>query len=232
MLEEYFMIYMSDELGQLAEAHANAQGTFKKLIPNEPSPGGPYANLDAILFAVKDSLKENGLSFLQWTELRDEGNGAELLWSSLTHKSGQFMRSCARLVRGDGSDRANDIRNQTIRRKQASMLLGIAPSSNDPDMVDDDGNSQHHDATMDDLKRMNAGETPAKRANFEVITKAMYDDILIECHGYPEIVVSIMKYFNITTLADLPITEYHRGLAEIRRLKEEYKRYRDRLKKQ
>jgi hypothetical protein len=222
------MMYHSEEMGQFAEALANAQGSYKKLIPNEVSAGGNYANLDAILEATKEARKENGLGFLQWTELKDEGNGASLLWTMLTHKSGQWAKSCIRIIEG-GTDRANDVRNETRRRQQASRLLGIAPTRNDPGMLDDNGESQAEDAVIEDLKRVAHDELPTQKSHYETITKAQYDDLMIELGGYKEIAKEIQDYYRVESIATLPATEYHKTLQKIRVLKERYKEYMKRM---
>jgi hypothetical protein len=218
------MTYTSQEIGELALALANAQGSYKVLQPNAHSVHGPFANLEAILVAVQPALKDNGLAFIQYTELLDSGLGARLLWSFLSHKSNQWQKSCARLV-DDGTDRANDTRNQNIRRTQASYLLGIAPSANDPAMLDDDGESQAHEAVIEELKKVRNGEQPVKKARYETITKIQYEDLMIELNGYPEILQGVLNTYGIETCADLPATEYHPAKNKIMGLKDEYKKY-------
>ena len=136
------MIYMSESFGQLTEALALAQGSYKVLQPNTPCATGMYANLQAILDAAQPALRDNGLSFIQGTELTSSGDGSRLLFTLLSHKSGEFFKSYDRLV-NDGTDRANDTRNQGIRRQQASMILGMAPSAHDPVMLDDNEIAKH-----------------------------------------------------------------------------------------
>ena len=116
------MIYMSEKFGELTAALSKAQGSYKVLQPNTPCATGMYANLQAILDAAQPSLMDNELAFTQGTELTADGDGARLLFSLLSHKSDQFFKSYARLV-NDGNDRANDTRNQAIRRQQASLVL-------------------------------------------------------------------------------------------------------------
>lgn len=218
------MIYMSETFGQISEAFANAQGSYKVLQPNTPCATGMYANLQAILEAVQPALKDNGLAFIQGTELTADGDGARLLFTLLSHKSGEFIRTYARLV-NDGTDRANDTRNQIIRRQQASLVLGIAPSQHDPAMLDDNGDSQAHDAVIDDLKRVRSGDLPVKKARYETISKLQYEELMIELDGYPEITKSAFQKYGIDTMADLPATEYHPCRVEIMNLKDTYKKY-------
>ena len=215
------MIYMSEKFGELTAALSKAQGSYKVLQPNTPCATGMYANLQAILDAAQPSLMDNELAFTQGTELTADGDGARLLFSLLSHKSDQFFKSYARLV-NDGNDRANDTRNQAIRRQQASLVLGIAPSSHDPAMLDDNGESQAHEAVIDDLKRMRGGDPVQKKARYETITQVMYDELMIELDGYPEILKSAFQKYGIDTMADLPLSEYHPCRVEIMTLKDRY----------
>lgn len=219
------MLYTSETLGDLAEALSQAQGAYKKLLPNEHTATSEYANLQAILDAVQPALKDNGLAFIQLTELKDDGHGAGLLWTWLSHKSGEYMKSAARL-RDGGTDRSNDTRNQTLRRIQASLLLGIAPSKNDYGMIDDDGISHTDEVALDRLKKINVGDTP-KAIKHEVISKAQYDDIMIELTGYKDVAREIQEFYHIETIAELPINEYHATLQKIRKIKNTYKNYMD-----
>ena len=70
-------------------AIAKAQGNYKRLIPNEDSSVGKFANLQAILDATRESLSANAVSFFQYIQLLDEGSGAALLHTVLGHDSGQ-----------------------------------------------------------------------------------------------------------------------------------------------
>jgi len=225
------MIYMSESIAQISESLALAQGSYRVLQPNTPCATGLYANLQAILDAVQPALKDNGLSFIQLTDLQDSGDGARLLITLLSHKSGEWIKSYARLV-NDGSDRANDTRNQGIRRQQASLVLGIAPSAHDPAMLDDNGDSQAHEAVIEDLKRVRSGDQPIKKARYETISQLQYDELMIELEGYPEIVKSAFQKYGIDSMADLPASEYHPCRVDIMNLKDTYKKWMNKQRRQ
>ena len=131
-------IYRSTEINEIMGALAKAQGNYKRLVANQNAPGGKFANLQAILEAVRESLSENGLGFFQFIELLDEGSGGALLKTTIGHESGQYISSCARVVAGKTERQTGNI-YEIHKRLHALMILGIAPSDNDPIAFDDNG---------------------------------------------------------------------------------------------
>ena len=93
-------IYRSEAINEIMGALSKAQGDYKPLVANQSVSGRKFANLQAILDAVRDALSTNGLGFFQFIELLDEGSGATLLKTTIGHESGQYIYSCARVVAG------------------------------------------------------------------------------------------------------------------------------------
>jgi hypothetical protein len=214
--------HRSPEINQIMGALAKAQGSYKKLKANEESAGGKkFANLQAILDAVKDSLANNGLGFYQYIELLDEGSGAALLRTVLGHESGQYISSCARVVAGK-TDRATGNIYEVHKRFHALMLLGIAPSENDPMAFDDNGDLLADERILEELKKPREQQ---KLHTEETVTKEQYNDLMIELEGYPELVKDIQDTYDIETLADLPKAEYHIALGKLRRIKKTHDEY-------
>lgn len=218
--------YRSDEIGILYGALAIAQGKYKKLVPNEESASGKYANLEAILRAVTPSLSEQKLTFYHYIELLDEGSGAALLITVLGHESGQYISSSARVMTGK-TDRATGNTYEIHKRLHALMILGIAPSSNDPVAFDDDGGEQQEEQMIERIKNPKLGKVidPNK-----VISKDLYTNLMIELDGYEEIVQDIMNIYKIDTLADMPQEVYQDALAKIRRIRKANEDYEKRKK--
>lgn len=214
--------YRSHEINNLMGSLAKAQGTYKPLIANQDAPGGKYANLQAILDAVRESLSNNGLAFYQYIELLDEGSGAALLRSVLGHESGQFISSVARVVAAK-TDRQTGNTYEIHKRFHALMLLGIAPSQNDPMAFDDNGKEQADQVLLERIKKPLASKKELK--NEETVTKEQYEDLMIELDGYEDLTKDIMLAYNIETIADLPKSEYHTALSRIRRIKRTYDEY-------
>jgi hypothetical protein len=213
----------SGEIGILMGALAKAQGSYKKLIPNEKSAQGKYANLEAILDATRESLSKNAIAFVQRVKLLDEGSGAALLRTFLCHESGQFTSSTTRVVTGK-TDRATGNTLEIHKRLQAMMILGIAPSKNDPVAFDDDGGEQEEDQLVESIVKL---ERVTSVDPSSVITKSQYNELLIALADNELIAENIMKTYKIETLADLPKEVYHDALAKVRRIKkaeDEYSR--------
>lgn len=227
MKEEEKMTYCSESTGELISSLSKAQGAYKKLVANQDAPGGKFANLQAILDAVRGSLSDNGLAFYQYIELLDEGSGASLLKSILGHESGQYISSCARVVVGKTERQTGNI-YEIHKRLHALMILGIAPSDNDPIAFDDNGEIMAEQHLISQLRKPDA---PKKEEidRTDVINKTQYEELLIELSGFDKIAKDIMEVYDIHTLADLPASEYHRArskILKIKRTQEEYSRKR------
>lgn len=204
----------SPEIGTLVGALSKAQGTYKRPIPNEEAATGKFANLESILFSVRESLSTNGLGFYQTIELLDEGSGAALLRTILGHESGQYISSSARVFTGK-TDRATGNTYEIHKRLHALMILGVAPSEGDPVCFDDNGGEQEEEHLIEAIK------SPKKERKIDtnqVINKDRYNELIIAIGDYEDIAESIMQTYKIDTLADLPNEVYHDALAKIRRI--------------
>ena len=220
--------YRSDELDKFSSALSKAQGSYKPLMANENSPSGKFASLNDTLFAVKESLSSNGLCFYQHIQLLDEGSGATLLKSILSHESGQWISSCARIVSGE-SERQTSNAIEIQKRKHAQMLLGIAPSHNDPFALDDNGEEIAEIEVLEKIKKPKKTNTvtidPKRVLQKETVNKEQYNELMIELDAQEDLVRDILECYGIETLADLPRDQYHPALAKIRRIKKTYEDY-------
>jgi len=216
-------IYRSLEINEIMGAIAKAQGSYKQLIANQDTPGGKFANLQAILAAVRESLSMNGLGFFQFIELLDEGSGAALLKTTIGHASGQYISSCARVVAGKTERQTGNI-YEIHKRLHALMLLGIAPSDNDPIAFDDNGEIMAEQHLVAQLRKP---DSPQKEEidRMDIINKHQYEELLIELSGFDKIAKDIMETYDIHTLADLPASEYHRARAKILKIKRTQEEY-------
>jgi hypothetical protein len=218
-------IYRSPEINHIMGALSKAQGSYKPLVANEDAPGGKFSNLQGILLAVRESLASNGLAFYQFIELLDEGSGAALLRTILGHESGQYISSTARVVRGK-SDRQTGNIYEIHKRFHALMILGIAPSTNDPMAFDDNGEELAEQVLIDELRKpKNPNMQPVIETNYKTVNKDQYNELLIELEGFEEIAKDMLDVYKIETLADLPQEEYHKARAKILKLKRTHETY-------
>jgi hypothetical protein len=216
-------IYRSEEINEIMGSLSKAQGSYKPLKANQDAPGGKFANLQAILEAVRESLAKNGLGFFQFIELLDEGSGASLLKTTIGHESGQYISSCARVVVGKTDRKTGNI-YEIHKRLHALMLLGIAPSDNDPIAFDDNGEMMAEEKLVSDLRKPDSLQKEEVDHN-EVVNKHQYEELLIELSGFDKIAKDIMEVYDIQTLADLPASEYHRARAKILKIKKTQEDY-------
>lgn len=216
-------VYRSAEINEIMSALAKAQGSYKNLVANQEASGRKFANLQAILSAVRESLSMNGLGFYQFIELLDEGSGAALLKTTIGHSSGQYISSCARVVAGK-TDRQTGNIYEVHKRLHALMLLGIAPSDNDPIAFDDNGEMMAEEHLISEIRKPDSPKKEEIDRN-DVINKHQYEELLIELSGYESIAKDIMEVYEIRTLADLPASEYHRARAKILKIKRTQEEY-------
>lgn len=212
----------SEEINEIMGALSKAQGAYKSLVANESVPGGKFANLKAILDAVREALSANGLAIYQYIELLDEGSGAALLKTILGHSSGQYVSSCARIVAGK-TDRQTGNVYEVHKRFHALMILGIAPSDNDPLAFDDNGSEMAEQDLIERVRKPKDSKVVVDRN--DTINKDQYDELMIELDGYEEIAKDVMEVYGIKTIADLPREEYHvarKKIMKIKKIEQEY----------
>lgn len=212
-------VYRSTEINEIMGALSKAQGNYKHLVANQESQGKKFANLQAILLAVRESLSTNGLGFFQFIELLDEGSGAALLKTTIGHSSGQWITSCTRVVAGK-TDKQTGRTYEVHKRLHALMLLGIAPSDNDPISLDDDGDLMAERQLIEELRKPDSPKKPEVDYN-DVISNDQYEELLIELDfsDGKRIAKQIMDTHDIETLADLPRSQYHHARSQILKIK-------------
>jgi hypothetical protein len=214
--------YRSVEIDKITAALSKAQGAYKTVVQDTDTPHGKFASLRAILGAVREPLASNALAFHQHIEILDEGIGASLLVSMLSHESGQHIGSVGRIVAGKTNRRTSN-HIEIHKRIHAQMILGIAPSEHDPICFDDDGEEISHETLIETVRK---GKNPEAVVDKEdTISKDQYEELLIELDGEQDIVRDIYQCYNIDTLADLPREEYHKARSRILKIKRENEEY-------
>ena len=131
-----FNIFHSEELNELFEAMAKAQGEMGRLISNETNPffKAKYPTLDVVIDVYREPLAKHGLSFMQWS-LAD---GKMLNW--MGHSSGQYIANVEELrIKKDKDNeqtpQAHGSAYSYLRRYSAMGIMGLGKASQD-----DDGN--------------------------------------------------------------------------------------------
>jgi hypothetical protein len=125
----------SDSLAAMAPALAKAQSVMEgaRKASNNPAFNSKYANLEAVVDAVKEPLTTNGISYVQFPCTNDKDEvGVETM---LLHSSGEWIRSEPYFVPVKKAD-AQGFGSAITYCRRYSLLAacGIAPE-------DDDGNA-------------------------------------------------------------------------------------------
>lgn len=208
--------YRSEEINLISAALSKAQGSYKEPVMNCEGPNGRFANLQAIHNATRKALSDNELSFHQYEELIDYGSGGRLIKSVVSHESGQYLSSCARIPASDHLREDGNVL-EIIKRRHAQMLLGIAPSPQDHYALDDDGAADADKKVLQSLRKVDEPKK-AKTAS-GVLTHDQYNDLKIELTGQPKLATDILENYGVDSLADLPREEYFKIRSRILKIK-------------
>jgi ERF superfamily len=142
----------SEDIAEIAKALAAFQASVPVIEKSATNPfhKSKYAPLEAIAFAIKVPMRENGLSYTQYEEgSQSSGNGQIFVWikTKIMHVSGQWI------IAGDvlmpiiaGPAKNDDAPQSTPQHGAATMTYGrryslCAALGVVPDQEDDDGNS-------------------------------------------------------------------------------------------
>jgi hypothetical protein len=119
----------SDNTADLSAALAKAQSTMKAATFNKVNPHfkNKYADLSAVLEAIRKPLADNGLSVTQTTEVRD--GGGFVLVTTLRHASGQWIASEYPLPVGKPQEMGSAL--TYARRYSLSAIACIAADEDD-----------------------------------------------------------------------------------------------------
>ena len=120
----------SESIADLAAALAAAQGELEPVKKGTENPfyKSKYADLDAIVTAVRPVLSKHGLAVAQFPESDDTG---DYLTTQLMHASGQWLRARMRLVvaKQDAQGMGSGI--TYMRRYTYSPAVGVVTEADD-----------------------------------------------------------------------------------------------------
>jgi len=123
----------SDQINELATALAKAQAKITFASKDSKAHAYKYADLGAVIDAVKPALNENGLSFTQLIE-ESEPNTVKVT-TLLLHSSGQFIGSTGSCgipeMRGCNLAQASGAAQSYLKRYQLQALTGLPTEDND-----------------------------------------------------------------------------------------------------
>jgi hypothetical protein len=208
--------YQSEKINELAKAFSKAQSEYSSVIYNRENPyfKSQYADLHAILKAVRPALAANGLSFYQYTEISD-GTGATILHSRLLHQSGQWIETKSRLIPAKNDQQTYGSTLTYQKRYAAMTLLGITASN---DIIDDDAEIAMATAKNIIAKGPTNKYNP-KEQSHATITKEQLEELEYELVECPDIAEDILDKMHLQSLADLPKSKFLVSIKRVREIK-------------
>lgn len=127
------MIERSENITNIAGALLKAQKSIGLAIKNEKNPyfKSSYADLKAVIDAVKEPLNENNITFLQAVNMKD-GSEMPVVETILLHESGQFISSVSPVFCAKPNDPQAFGSGVTYTKRYAlQALLGLPTSDDD-----------------------------------------------------------------------------------------------------
>ena len=211
-------VYRSSELKDLNLALSKAQGSFPKIYYNREAPyfKKEYSDLNSILTPIRSILRDNELALRQWAELKE--GGETILHTELSHSSGQWVESRARVL-----PPKNDPLSFTSTKNQikATEILSLLSLTVCDDPLDDNAEIQ----LADDRHIIAKGSqgkliyNPRERST-ECISNDQLDMLEKELVSCPDFVEEIFKGADIQSLADLPRNKFDFTITKIRKVNE------------
>lgn len=123
----------SDQLNELATALAKAQSEITFASKDSKAHAYKYADLGAVIEAVKPSLNKNGLSFAQLIEQSEAGSVT--VTTLLLHTSGQYLGSTGSTgipeMKGCNEAQRAGAAQSYLKRYQLQALTGLPTEDND-----------------------------------------------------------------------------------------------------
>jgi hypothetical protein len=124
----------SENINELATALVKAQATIGGVHKGSKAFGYNYANLEAVIAAVKEPLNANGLSFLQLIEDSGTPNTVQVT-TLLLHSSGQYIGSTGSTeipeMKGCNLAQRAGAAQSYLKRYQLQALTGLPTEDND-----------------------------------------------------------------------------------------------------
>ncbi len=196
----------SPQVEKLSEALAKAQGQIRNPTKNKKvivrtKTGGTYefeyADLAAIIDAVKKPLADNGISYVQLLEQSEDGKYR--LRTQVMH-AGQWIVSLTPLLVQEQGSQAFGSALTFMKRYALSGLLGVAADS------DDDAN---------------AADGNAAKIEDKPLTPEQVEHLLILINGVPAILDRLLTYVSkltkqkIEKLEDIPQSQFPTAFAAL-----------------
>lgn len=158
----------SAEITELATALAQFQSEMTPVdkTANNPFFKSKYADLASVMKEAMPLTSKNGLAIVQFPGLLNEN---EVLYTQVTHKSGQWMRSCMKLHLGKQDAQGQGSALTYAKRYAAMAALGIVADE------DDDGNAAAKQQATPKKNQAKPAEVLANEEDLNAIRRAAFE---------------------------------------------------------
>ena len=204
----------SEDISELCSALSKAQAEFEIAMTNKKSPTSllPYADLAAVVTASRGPLSKYNLSVTQQIVYGD--NDMNMLHTILTHESGQWIGSYARIISPKNDMESFGSYIASLRRHTYAALVGVVVES------EDDNGDWGDQGYVEDFKKGTKinHNYDAEDESYETITKDQLEELKYELGTHEDLAKDIMKEMKIKTLADLPKSRYIHSIRRVRKI--------------
>jgi hypothetical protein len=207
--------YRSTDINELIASLSKAQGQYPQITFNRKDAyfQEGYADFNCIMTAVRPIMSQHGLAVYQQQRIHD--GGATMLHTILSHTSGQWIESRARIL--PLKEGVNVYESELNKQKSLALqsLLGIS-ITNDP--ADDNGYVAMQPTRMTSEKgtALNLSHENLSR---ETVTKEQLEELEYELAEYPDLAKMILDQWKLQALADMPKNKYLAAIKKIREIK-------------
>jgi hypothetical protein len=191
-------MHQSEQINELAAALAKAQAEIQPAIKDSINPyfKSKYADLASVWSACKDALTKNGLAVLQ---TMDNKEGQLVLFTTLVHASGQWMRSCLPVLSAKQDAQSIGSAITYMRRYSLAAMVGVTTDE------DDDGNAASQNSSQ-------SKSEPHKNGSPPLISKEEaqeLEEMLNLCdEAFRTNVRNYLKSLSISNFSQLPRANY------------------------
>jgi hypothetical protein len=209
--------YESEQTDLLDTALAKAALEYTRIGFNCENPyfKSSYADLDAIMWAIRPVLARHGCRIEYKTKLADDG--ATILHCRVKHSSGQWSESRARIIPTKNDQQSYASALTYMKRHQVMAILNVTISE---DYTDDDAerNMAEHRGIQEKGVALNTKYNPKENTS-ETITREQREELEYEMAEFPDILTMVLDGLKIESLADMPKSKFHASAERIRKIK-------------
>ena len=193
----------SEKTEEIAKALSLAQGEFEICYKNSKGPFGEFSDLRSCYKAIKQAMKDNGLSISQ--PIQDQDGGL-FLYTIVRHSTGQFIKSRVRITPpADGDLRKLNSNVTYLKRLALGSLIGITGSNEDDDA--ELANFQIEEifstgtALKEQAKNKIGYESPGL---IDTISADQLQELNRLLDGWPDICEDVKTKWGLRYLSDMP----------------------------